>query len=489
MDSLASPQLLALVVTGVIAISVLIGLSARVRAPTIQAFFWANSSISPLLSPIVILCSSYSLNGILYQVWLGYSTGWISLVTQFFWSCGFIFLAINFEKFSPFLNVGTMHGIIGVQFNQATQRTAAIASVIGFSLLIGWEVSVGVSLFNGLIGGGIWFSVLLSYMLVFASILYTTQSGLRGNVRVNTINNGLKTIGLLTPLCAIVFLVPQSRAAILSWSSYKLSTSDTSASVQSLTIIGLIVNLCFSFCWQMVDMSVWQNLAATRAAARKGISVLVASALLAFLFPGVVGTVMGVALTSTPELTSDNIIFAFYEKSVAASALGVCFLVACGCAILTTIDGYSLAVGQAFTWDIWGGSEARKLIADGADRESTAADWLIVQRGRAVVLVSTLVGTSVVIGLIHGFAKSVFDVVYFVIIAQMSLVPLMLACVTRKGGEWALRSRGAASIGAGLVVGFACAIGGLIASFDSLYTVSPLLGAAAAALLLYSKAG
>jgi hypothetical protein len=484
-DQLASPTLLSIIVTLVIASSVAIGLSARSRRPTIQAFFWANSSISPLISPIIILCSSYSLNGILYQVWLGYSIGWISLLTQLLWSCGFVFLAVKFSKFSGLINVGSMHGILGSIFNQSTQHLAAIASVIGFSLLIGWEVSVGVSVFSGLIGGGLQLSIILSYMLVIASIIYTTQSGLRGNVRVNTLNNLLKTIGLLLPLVVIVASFPNARSAVLSWTSYKTSWVDTKSSIESLTVIGLLVNLFFSFSWQMVDMTVWQNLAATKEGKKKGILVLIIAAVLAFIFPGVVGTVMGVALTPTANLTSDNIMFAFYETSLVVPFMGILFLMACGCAILTTIDGYSLAVGQAFTWDVLDAGKVRELLALGKDRDSSDNDQTVVDKGRIVILVSTVLGVTAVVGLVHGFGKSVFDVVYFVIIAQMSLLPVMLACVTERASASAIGGNGARSIAGGLGLGFVCAIVGLVGSIDSLYMASPLIAAAAGAIILY----
>jgi hypothetical protein len=63
--------------------------------PTIQAFYWGDQKIRPSLVASLLLSSSFSLNGLLYQTWLGFQIGWWSILVQVIWCAGFLFLALK----------------------------------------------------------------------------------------------------------------------------------------------------------------------------------------------------------------------------------------------------------------------------------------------------------------------------------------------------------------------------------------------------------
>lgn len=228
----------------VLLVSTAISLIYGISRGTIQSFFWGDQNVSRGLSASMMLTSSFSLNGLLYQAWLGFSIGWWSLLVQAVWCAGFVVLAFNAPRFRELLNRGTMHGIIASRFGTFAGKIAAVASVLGFSILIGWESVVGATVLKNATGAGDLVYIVLPLVLVFVASFYTSTGGLRGNAAVNAVQNIFK-VAVLT-LGAILILSDNPLGLSALYSAPAAGTSLTTAIV-NLGGVALLANLAFSF--------------------------------------------------------------------------------------------------------------------------------------------------------------------------------------------------------------------------------------------------
>lgn len=368
----------------------------------------------------------------------------------------------------------------------------------------GWELIVGVSVFS-VISSDPTFTRLLVLCLAVVGAAYTILGGLRGNLRANEAQNALKvlTVGVIIWQLAAHLNAPVSMAGSTTITQHQ-GAFDTFVGTHkrlltSLGVGGFITNAFFSLAWQFVDMSAWQNLAATDEEKPRILEkTLLSSAFWVFLFPGVFGTVIGILLSGRPGLTSDNIV-AQIVKDVVQSPWLV-FLLTAGfvAAMLSTIDGLLLAAGQAATWDIaqpaqvnkafkfWKAQDnetARDLLSDYSGKvpaDVKFAERSVLAGTRLSIILLALTGAGLLL-LLQGQNVSLFNLVYFITVAQMSLAPTVLSCLTGWRQE---RGSGFLSIVSGLSVGFSLAAVGQLAQHPDLLTWSPVVGAAAAALTL-----
>ncbi|HEV7227746.1 hypothetical protein [Brevundimonas sp.] len=445
--------------------------------PTIQGFFWGDQKISWRLSLSLILSSSFSLNGLLYQAWLGYLIGWWALLIQLVWCSSFVLLGYFSRKFRGLLDQGTMHGVIGSRFGVGAMKVAAFASVLGFAILIGWEAVVGATVIQNFVGQNATIYLATPLALVLISSLYTGTGGLRGNAIINAAQNIFKIV-ILCGAAYYIFALPPASGSIF----------QAAKPVDLLTAIGLLggvalaANLTFSLFWQIVDMSVWQNLSATPSE-KRGVAIW-ASAVAVFLFPGVIGTVIGVGLSSiggaVGEVTDTNILNQFVVAIGGEPAIALLLVGAFAASMLSTIDGYALAAAQATTWDLLFPKTVKRLLALGGDRPANADDRKILAVGRGLVLVLAMGGAAAVLGLVMLGNVSLFDLVYAVVVAQMSLVGPVLLCLARpNGGQLKM---GFAPIVAALAVG-GVMISGRFWGQPEFYTWAPV-GTVAASLIV-----
>lgn len=385
---------------------------------TIHSFFWGDQRLPWGLTISLILSSSFSLNGLLYQAWLGYLVGWWSLLVQLVWCSSFVLLAFLSRRFAGLLDVGTMHGAIGVRFGEGAKRVAAVSSTIGFAVLIGWEAVVGSTVLQNLSGDNQVLYIALPLALVIISSLYTGSGGLRGNAYINALQNALKIIALIW---AAILLFDMAGGAS-GVSAAPVAGLTAAAAAALLGGAALWANMTFSAFWQVVDMSVWQNLSGTPAEKRR-FAVLV-SAVAVFIFPGLIGTVIGVSLSSLQPLgvTDTNVLNQVLVALSGDPFVATLLVAAFAASMLSTIDGYSLAGAQAATWDVIFPKKVKGLLSKGPIRTAEPDDRRVIAWGRAIVLILALTGASGVMGLVIYGEVSLFDLVYAVVVAQMSLV-------------------------------------------------------------------
>jgi Na+/proline symporter len=449
-----------------------ISLLFRSKRGTIQDYYWGGNSLSVGNVSSLILSNSFSMNGLLYQAWLGYIIGWWSLGVQLVWCLGYSLLLMRSERIAKEVSEGTIHHAIETHFGAKAGVVAAIASTIGFAGLIGWESVVGATFLKTLStdGQGVSnsFYIILPLMLALVASFYTRNGGLKGNGSINLIQNALK-IGALSA-ATIYLLVANPLGFGVLVSSNAAQVGLTEATIAIGGFVAFSVNLLFSFLWQSVDMSVWQNLAGVHSesdaagAASKRRSLLIAASFV-FLFPGLVGSLMGIALSgfyplATAGVTDSNILNVFLTQVSQVPILAALAVASFAAAMLSTIDGYSLASAQAFTWDIAFRDKVRALLGRTGNVIPSYEDDQVVDLGRLIVFFVGIGGSALMIYLVFGQGVGLFTLVYAVVIGQMALAGPVLSILFGKDRSGIVR-KGWLPIALALVGGLATLIDGV----------------------------
>lgn len=494
-------------------LSMLLGSSARRDTSSIIAFFWGDNELKPAHGIHLLLSSPFSMNGIMYQTFLGYAIGWAAVLLQVIWCLSYVLMALYGRKIARLARTGTLHGNIGRVFGPGAERAAAVASIIGFTLQVGWELIVGVSIFSIVAPGNVSLQGVLIFALAGIGAVYTILGGLRGNVRANLVQNYVGGIALWVVVLFLMFKGPGTGpfTGDAPWDGGSLTRL-----VTVLTVGGLITNAIFSLVWQFVDMSTWQNLAATEDKADAPKRVLYWSSLWVFIFPGVVGTLAGMYMRSVAGLDSNNIVPHLVE--VLGRYRVISTFVAAGfvAAMLSTIDGLLLAASQAVTWDLTQHRTVQRIlrfrksddaraalaaavagVAPASEAETAAAaaparpgeaeveaveelERKVLEHTRYWVLLLAMLGAGVTFWLTNRYKISIFDLVYIVVVAQMVLVPVVLSVLF-----WGDRPRrfGTASIVVGLITGVALVGYGIYKGNASLLAYTPAIALGLAFLL------
>jgi hypothetical protein len=447
-----------------------ISLFYRQKPGTIQEYYWGGNSLSVRNVASLILSNSFSMNGLLYQVWLGFIIGWWSLAIQAIWCAGFFLLIVKSSKVSDEVSRGTIHFAIERYFGAKAGHIAAIASTLGFAALIGWESVVGATFLKNASQGASGISnslyLVLPLLLAVVSSFYTRNGGLKGNSAINLIQNGLKIFALVAATGYLIIENPLGVGALTHSPSATIGLSAAAIAIGGG--MALFVNALFSFLWQSVDMSVWQSLAGVNTGEDHGAVLrkkraLQWAAVATFIFPGVIGSLIGITLsaTSTPisSITDGNILNVFLNSVSQFPVLGALLVGCFAAAMLSTIDGYSLASAQAYTWDIAYKDRVRALLGRTEPYAASYDDGQVIDLGRLVIFFVGVGGAAMMIYLVFGQGVGLFTLVYAVVVGQMSLVgPVLSILFSKYTGEiW----QGWLPIASALLAGIACLIVGV----------------------------
>lgn len=502
---------LVVALSSVVVVSLLIGFSSRRYTKSLRSFFWGDNDLGADSGADLFLSTSFSMNGLLYQTFLGYAIGIASLWIQVIWCLSYLILWLKAKKVAELARTGTLHGVIGAHFGVRAEKAAAIATIVGFTVQVGWELAVGMSVFSASAPGNRPFLLVMTISLAVVAAGYTVLGGLRGNLLTNVVQNRLAGVSMLV---AIVFLISTGRTLVT-----PVSTTQSShvLLVSVLTWGGLITNIVFSLTWQLVDMSAWQNMAAARLDENIPRKTLLWSALWVFIFPGLVGTLLGMYLRSTPNLDPNSIMPALVSAISTHSELGFIFFAGLVAAMLSTVDGLLLAAGQAVTWDLTHKKAVTAILKAGnpltaeaegahtakaenplaANGEKTRSEAVfpaplrdqerkILRLSQLAILILALLG-ALGVAFVVGNGVNLFDVVYLATVAQMALVPVVVSILffssTKQAGN------GFVSVTLGLLVGIPSAFAGIAYHQPQLLNWAPVFSLAAAALgLLFTNA-
>lgn len=419
------------------------------RGP-LHEYLLANQGLEQQSVVQLLFSTSFSLNGMLYQVWLGYNIGLWALVIQGAWALSYVLLATRVERVRT---AKSLHSFLGENFGKWTQILAGACSIVGFTLLIGWEFNVGKSTFEGLFNLDSTQKVSSSLVLiftfatVFASFLYTVVGGLRSNAFANSVQNFVKII-VFSLMILLVYYANNSSPPAISLQAALFPTF--SQAIANLGIFGLITNLAFSLVWQFVDMSTWQSVIAssrkldindTKNALRLG-------GLAVFIAPGIIGTILGALLAGTPDVSDNNVMTKLVSILPSDSpTLIFLVLVALLASIMSMIDGLLLAAAYSLVCDLLHTQESLEQID--TDRARAESVLTVV---RLFVGTIAIVGTlGVLVGLVGWLNISLFDLTYVTIICQLALTgPVFLGLQ----GRFSANTRMVYAIIFGLIVGF-----------------------------------
>jgi hypothetical protein len=438
------------------------GLAVSLRKKGFQSpaeFFLASQSLRPSLITSLLISGSFSLNGMLYQIYLGYKIGAWALLTQLAWATSFFLLA----KFAPQItNSKGLHNFLGSVFSPATRRVAALCSIIGLGLQIGWEFGVAKTAFAGLASPPLPSITieLIVFTILAITTFYTLIGGLRSNSWSDLIQNLTK--GACFALLGILLFNAGGMLYNFSWVAVAV-VPPFSKAVAELMLTGLIANICFSVVWQFVDMSTWQTAIATEHDDGSERS-LKAAGVWVFIAPGVLGTVIGLGLTGQAGLDSNSVLPALIQSISPGPVLISLLTLAIATTVMSFVDGIMLAIGFTLISDL--------LFIKSVDRHdlltvpsAEVANDPTYQRAASSVLGWTrvcliIVTASATYGLAlvaSVFKISPFDLVYIVIISQLALFgPVLCGLLKRRPRTGA----GPSAILVSLVSGYALAIYG-----------------------------
>lgn len=358
--------------------------------------------------------TSFSLNGMLYQVWLGYLLGVWGLLTQAAWALSFFWLAKYADKVRA---NNSLHEALGKSFQHSTRVIAGVFSVVGAMALIGWEVNVGKSTFQGLIQTSSGartdqLALIFTAAVIFSCVLYTIIGGLRGNAIADLLQTGLKLLGF----GGLIFLLFLNLPAQMTWTA---AFPNFAAVTESIGLFGLVTNLAFSVVWQFVDMSAWQTViaGAKNKSVEESKSSLRWGGIWVFVAPGIIGTVLGIMLKPVAGVDAGNVLSKAMEAlpniSASVSLLLAVSLISC---LMSMVDGLLIASGYALVIDIFKpGSNLDALDASPNISKS------LITKIRFAFFGLAILGSFGITWFMARLGLSVFDILYLVVIPHLAL--------------------------------------------------------------------
>ncbi len=408
-------------------ISFVIGTFAKRKDNSIKNYFFGDKNLNVSHIVNLMLSTSFSMNGLIYQTWLGYSIGWASIFIQVIWCISFILLAKRASKVQTLTTkYGTLHGSIASQFGSNAGKIASIATVIGFTMLVGWELIVGTSLFSSVAPNNNQLKYILIFSLAGIGGIYTISGGLKGNLKANIFQN---LFAICVMIGIVIFLINHNYST-----NTTIALGSLGALFTNIGIVGFITNAIFSLSWQFVDMTNWQALASQKEG-KSPKHALWWSSIWVLLFPGAIGTVFGILLRGVPDLNPDNI----FQQIINIFSNHPIFLVIVSAGfiatMLSTIDGLMLASGQVVTWDLTHHKSILNILSKKEEErteEIKKEEKKIINLTRYWIFGIGIVGSSLFCWLTINFKINIFDLVYIVVGAQMVLLPVVLSLLFGK---------------------------------------------------------
>ena len=353
------------------------------------------------------LCFAFA-NSIWYYTYLGYYYGVYILFLQVAWSIALVFIARHLSKYLAATNDGTIHGFIGHHYGARASILAATATLIGYTLNIGFELFYSSHLL--LVSTGVTapqYELLLAVIVALFVGGYCALGGYIASVETDLIQNSMGVVALLM----LLWLV---RSTLLDGSSLHQVLSASKAVHTPLSfIIGVVV---FSFFFNLVDMATWQSIAANRSLSadklhdvRNGFYVAASMQMIA---PALLATLFGAALRITTEGIGDDAYFIAVLRPIFGAMtpgrglfIGLLFLGFISVTI-SSAGGYLLAAMQALAVDIFKRKEAKELLRIDLTKEvkmEIEQEIVVWVKQRMVLVVVTM--TVIFWGLWFGLGK------------------------------------------------------------------------------------
>ncbi|MBL8399189.1 MAG: hypothetical protein JNL84_13785 [Candidatus Accumulibacter sp.] len=397
----------------------------------------------------LLWAASFSVNGMLYQTYLGYKIGFWALLTQAAWALSFYWLSRYTERIR---SSDGLHGALGAKFHPSLKPIAAVFSILSAMALIGWEFNVLQSTFRGLIPSGPTKSMdqgsLIALGIVFSCVFYTILGGMRANALADIIQSFLKVLGF--SLLLILLYVNLTKPG----ASHFEKLPDFDQAIAVLTLGGLLTNLAFSLTWQFVDMSTWQSVVSGKASATTSQSAkdLRRAGFMTFVAPGVLGTLLGIFLMPTAGVDEGNGLAKAIEalQPLGAVTSFLIFLAIASCA-MSMIDGLLLVSGFTLIVDVF--YRKKTLTEIDSDRDSAFKILGIVRLAFVVLAAFGVAGVSTIM---RSLGLAEFMILYVIVVPALALfgpVFLMLLGKTSRSRSVTFVPVFAALVGVSFIAG------------------------------------
>jgi hypothetical protein len=375
-------------------------------ATSVDKHFLADRLLTKQKVTSLLLSASFGANSILYAVFLGYLMGVWALLIQLAWMSSFYLLA----RFAPRIHASlSLHEFLGQYFGSATQRIAALCSIIGITYFVGWEIAVASSSLQpsiGLNGAGSQNLSILLVVGIIAAISYSVIWGRRASGSVNVFLNSVKI------LCLVVLAVVLFYSAMpnISLNMFFPPFGDAIAAVG---IIGFITNVLFNLSWQFVDNSSWQSIISMRSENSRSLkSAITVAGLGTLLTVNGIGTLLGTLLRSVSDVDSSNALGQIvHASSLAPTVAAIAMAILIIFSAMSLFDGAILSVSQSIVVDL--GIKSRAVAT--------------LRYARVVTLLVGIIAAIIVDKTIQLLGGSIFDFVYIVIVVQLTLIGPVLA--------------------------------------------------------------
>jgi hypothetical protein len=386
----------------------------------LKEYILGNSSLKIPSVISLLLSSSFGLNAIFLQIYLGFQIGFWSLLTQLAWCLSFVFLSKYSKQIREYKS---LHELVGARSDYKTRILAGSLTLIGICFLMAWEFSIGNTTFSDayLTESGTnsnRLSEFICYGIVAGCLLYTVIGGLKGNAIADVILNLSKILIFTT----ISFFMLANTSENFSHNFFP--SIDTM--VKNMGWWGLITNIIFSVSWQFVDNSTWQSIIAGQEE-KNGVSnkTLNLSGLIIFLIPGVIGTIIGVYLAGVGGIDDKNILtktflsFQSLSSFDNATIYALLFISVISC-MMSLLDGLFLSSSYTLVTDIF---YPKKMNEAFQDNDKANKVLLIL---RACLVIVAFVAIWGITTILKATNDNIFNYVYLVVVPQLALLGAVL---------------------------------------------------------------
>jgi len=434
------------------------------KTNNLSRYFYGDRNLKPNSVAQLFLSTAFSMNGMMYQIWLGYRIGWYGLLVQVVWCACYIWMAKYSKRIQTLSKNGdTLHGIIAKYFGYKTGQIAAFITILSMILQSSWEFIVGVSVFSDNVA----IQTVFIFLIAIIGAFYTVMGGLRGNLYANIFQNIVAMIGF-----SVVFIV-------LTCCFHPIHNFNTTSPKLILELGGIgaiISNIVLSIFFQFGDMSAWQNLSSVNKDETSRKRTLWISAFWVLIFPGLIGTLIGLAfkdnslsnLSGIGVITSDNV-FIHILSLIRKISPSLILLISAGFAgaMLSTIDGLFLVCGLAMVADISKKYKSyvkeamhKESLDDNTDFSQHEMEISAVDYARKWIMLLAVISPLMIFAFIRISGISIFDLVYVAFLVPMTLIPVVFKLLSTKNEG--LKSFGWQSIVSGFIAGIVFVIIGLV---------------------------
>src|ERR1700732_4172322 len=154
------------------------------------------------------------------------------------------------------------------------------------------------------------------------------------------------------------------------------------------------------------------------------------------------------AVQHVPSITGDNILNFLISELAQTPLLGIAVFASVLCIMLSTLDTHLLTASLSLTADVLFRGTAREYLRGERSSdtpEDRALEGKILTWAYVVILFTALFGI-VLFSLVFLHFLDLFNIVYVVVIGQMSLVPGVLAILLGRQERFVARANGLVSV-------------------------------------------